>query len=268
MGGSTGAGIAVIGLGAIGKAVAGHLENGGAVVSCFDPLGVPDHLQRAGSASPAASGADFVFICVPDGDAMRDVVNEMGPSVEGSLVIDMTTTAAHDKSWAAAAVQAAGGDFIEALIFGSKDEADAADLLLAVGGSNEAIDRAEPWLALISRQRFPAGPVGCATALKLAGTVLSAGMVQLLSESIGLASALGADPAQLMEIVHVAGFRSPIYDHKGRLMLAGDFTPRGRLGIALKDVRLIGRAADAAGMSLPVMSAVETAWTAGEDVGL
>ena len=110
--------IAVMGLAQSGKALP-VTSRTAAPSSPVRPARMPDPC-RAGSASSAASGADFVFICVPDGDAMRDVVNEMGPSVEGSLVIDMTTTAAHDKSWAAAAVQAAGGDFIEALISGAR----------------------------------------------------------------------------------------------------------------------------------------------------
>jgi len=73
-----------------------------------------------------------------------------------------------------------------------------------------------------------------------------------LAEGLAFAEAIGIAPAAALEVLTGSMAYSRAMDAKGRKMIEGDFTVQARLSQHLKDVHLMLRAAETAGMSLPL----------------
>ena len=142
----------------------------------------------------------------------------------------------------------AGVDFLDAPFFGSLREAEAGGLWPVVGGDAKVLERARPVLDAFSAQVFHVGPIGSAATVKLAGNLLVITMVEHLSAAIAMIQANDGNPEALIELLGITGFRSPIYQAKGRQMLERDFAPRGSVDTAIKDLGLIVAAAKEAGV--------------------
>ena len=101
----------------------------------------------------------------------------------GTVVIEMSTTAASTKREAAAAAARAGVDFLDAPFFGSLREAEAGGLCRWSAAMRTFLSRARPVLEAFSDRIFYVGPVGAAATVKLAGNLLVLTMVEHLASS-------------------------------------------------------------------------------------
>ncbi|HEX2257023.1 MAG TPA: NAD-binding protein, partial [Afifellaceae bacterium] len=68
-----------------------------------------------------------------------------------------------------------------------------------------------------------------------------------LAEGLVFAERLGLSPARFLEVARRSAAYSQVMDIKGGKMIAGDFTPQGRIAQSLKDFTLILESAAAAG---------------------
>ena len=116
--------IAFIGLGLMGRPMALNLEKAGAhltvntrnpeTLNAFEDLGI----ATAGTPADAVSDADIVIICVANTPALENVLlgedGVIDGMEEGTIVIDMGTTAVDATRRFADAVEDAGGKWIDA----------------------------------------------------------------------------------------------------------------------------------------------------------
>lgn len=257
--------VAVVGTGTMGAPIAVNLARAGLAVAAWNRTPAKaealaaDGVAAAATPAEAVAGADAVGIVVTDDAAVEAVLD--GPDGilaglrPGALVLDLSTTSIPAKQRFADRVRSAGGRPVEAPVFGSRPQAEAGALWPVVGGRPEDVEAARPFLAAIGEEIVHAGPIGAASAVKLAGNLLLFAMMSGLSESVALVEAHGADPEHLLAVVARTGFRSPYYESKGAQMLTGDYAPRFTIANALKDLRLILGAAADGGVELTATAA-------------
>jgi len=150
-----------------------------------------------------------------------------------------------------------GQDFLAAPVFGRPEAAEAARLLVVAAGPPEALDRCRPLLEAMGRKLLVLGPdPAAANVAKLAGNFLIASMLESLGEAFALMRKSGVKPATFLELVG-SFFQSPIYENYGKAIAEQRYEPAGfKLGLGLKDLRLVTAAADEAAAPMPMASLI------------
>src|SRR5512134_2203897 len=152
--------IAFVGLGIMGRPMAGHLIDAGHELHLFSRSGVPEELvakggRRCASAAEAARGAEVVITMVPDTPHVEEALFGASGAAQGlargKLVIDMSSISPLDTKRFAQKVNALGCDYLDAPVSGGEVGAKAATLTIMVGGPAAAFERARPYFALMGK---------------------------------------------------------------------------------------------------------------------
>src|SRR3972149_8131708 len=132
-----------IGLGVMGKTMAGHLIAAGDDVYLHTRSGVPQELTDKGgkacaSAKEVAQRAEVIFIMVPDTpDVQRVLFGESGVAAglsRGKVVVDMSSISPIETKRYAQDVNRLGCDYLDAPVSGGEVGAKGATLPIMVGG--------------------------------------------------------------------------------------------------------------------------------------
>jgi 3-hydroxyisobutyrate dehydrogenase-like beta-hydroxyacid dehydrogenase len=245
--------IAYLGLGAMGSGMVPQLARAGYDVTVWNrtperatPL--RDHgVEVADTVAEAVGGVDLVMMCLSDDDAVEQVVWDEGgvwASVEaGQAVVDMSTVYPDLSRRQYEAFADRGVGFLDAPVFGSVDEAERAGLWIVVGGELEVFTRIRPVLEALSATVHHMGGVGTGTSMKLVGNLLVALQLEALGEALVLATKTELDLHEVLAVMGVADFRSPILTQTGAALVERDFETRFALKHLLKDANLIARLA-------------------------
>jgi len=255
--------VGVIGLGAMGQAVAERLAGQGiaVVATARDPADrqkFTDHPSIATRPNPAEVVTELVttgdkmtvFLCVPPGERVTDAVfGETGvltvlPRDARLLVIDLSAVAPTVAAEMAAALGARGHQFVDAPATGGPVGATTGTLSIMAGGEPEDIDAAMPWLNLLGKVSR-CGPPGAGQVVSVCHQVLVASGIMAVAEVLTLAERSGVDP----EIARTALMEG--YQSTG---MARDGGPQGLESLA-RDVGIAQRLAARAGLASPMVDA-------------
>ncbi|HZX43873.1 MAG TPA: NAD(P)-dependent oxidoreductase, partial [Myxococcaceae bacterium] len=152
--------------------------------------------------------------------------------------------------------RAAGVDFVEAPVTGSKTGAEKGTLLIMAGATPENLARAEPVFRAVGEKWVHCGPVGAGSQVKLAGNALIAAMLQSFGEGMLLATKAGVNPAKVLEVIQASGFRSPYFEFKGNALLRRDFETYFAVDLMHKDLGLFLDSAAAHRVPTPTTAVV------------
>lgn len=255
--------VAFLGLGIMGRPMAANLAKAGHEVTVWNRTPGKDVEGARTVASPAeaAKGAEVVWICVSDTQAVESVLfGENGVEsslVEGMIVVDSSTILPAATLKFAQRVQARGAHYVDAPVTGSKVGAEAGTLIFIMGGESSTIDRLKPLLAAMGKKIFHMGEVGKGHSAKLAMNLQIALIYEGFAEGITLATKLGVDPAVLMPLINASMVHSGVVEYKAPFVLNRDFTPNFPLRLMHKDIRLALAAAKEARTKLPALETVE-----------
>jgi 3-hydroxyisobutyrate dehydrogenase-like beta-hydroxyacid dehydrogenase len=227
--------------------------------------------RRADTLTAAVAGAEFVMYCLSDDAAVREVVLASGGLAgavdTSSIVIDLSTIDPETSAAEAEAFAARGIRFLDAPVFGSKGEAAAGGLWVVVGGDRETFEAARDVLAPISETVHYMGESGNGARMKLVGNLIVAAQLEALGESLSLAKKAGLNLHDVLGVLAVTDFRSPIFDGVGAAVVAGDYSPSFALKLMRKDGRLVKAFAERLGVEVPAtvatVSTIERAVEAG-----
>lgn len=257
--------IAFIGLGTMGRGMVGNLLTAGHDVTVWNRSDAPGveaealGARRAETVSDAVAGAEFVMYCLSDDEAVRQVVLANGGLAEvvdvDSIVIDLSTIDPDTSAEEAEAFANRNVAFLDAPVFGSKGEAASGGLWVVVGGQREVFDRALTVLTPISETVHYMGGSGSGARMKLVGNLIVAAQLEALGESLSLAKKAGLDLNDVLGVLKVTDFRSPIFDGVGAAVVAGDYSPSFALKLMRKDGRLVQAFADRLGVAVPATRA-------------
>lgn len=191
-----GAGVAVVGLGAMGGPVAGHLSAAGLrpMLVDLDPDIATRYARGGGTAVSLGDVGDaqVVLVAVPSDDDVRAVCLEGGLAASlGPGSVLCIASSVRPETCAAIAAAASAADVLDTALTGGVRAAEAGTVNLLVGGSAEALDRArwalEPWTATIHHM----GGLGAGQIAKTCNNMLHWAQICAIHESLELGRRYG-----------------------------------------------------------------------------
>jgi 2-hydroxy-3-oxopropionate reductase len=252
--------IGFIGLGIMGRPMAGHLRRAGHELHLHSRSGVPDELLRAGavacgSGREVAERAEVVITMVPDTPHVEAVLFGEGGVAEGlspgKVVVDMSSIAPVATKEFARRINERGCDYLDAPVSGGEVGAKAASLTIMVGGPQAAFDRVKPLFELMGRNVTLIGGNGDGQTAKVANQIVVALTIEAVAEGLVFASKAGADPARVRRALMGGLATSRILELHGERMIKRSFDPGFRIDLHQKDLNLALQGAKELGVSLP-----------------
>lgn len=260
--------IGFVGLGNMGAPMARHLHEAGAEVVIWNRSDAPAEraveigMRRAASLPDLARAVGDGVICInlTMPDVVEQVVIGSGGLVEGwspdALLIDFGTTgvpmtkklAGHIPHW------------IDAPVSGGQVGAEAGNLTIMCGGSDEDFARALPILKVVGENVTHVGALGAGQVTKLANQLIVAQTIDAVAQALRLAELAGVDSAKVREALMGGFAQSRILELHGDRMVRRDFAPGGRSVLQLKDIRLICELAASVGLDSPTLAICRSQW--------
>jgi L-threonate 2-dehydrogenase len=242
--------VGIIGLGAMGSAMARRLCDDGFVVTGVDVraacVAELERLGGVGAATPAdaARASDVVITSLNNVDVFHEVIGGVQGLVHGvsaqSVVIDTCTLAVADKTQAAERLAQCGVPLLDCTVSGNRNSILDRSLSLYASGDEAAYHKVESVLASISGAHTFLGAFGNASKLKYILNHLVAIHNAATAEALTLADSAGLDLAQVHGLIAASFASSVVLRSRGKMMVDGDYTTsRGTYGIARKDALLI-----------------------------
>ncbi|MFC4607512.1 NAD(P)-dependent oxidoreductase [Streptomyces maoxianensis] len=257
--------VAVLGTGIMGAGMARNLLRSGLPVRAWNRTRakaealVADGAYCAESPADAVTGADVVLTMLTDGPrvlaAMREASGGLSPGTvwaQSATVGDAATAELADFA------RQFGLTFVDAPVLGSKEAAEAGQLLVLAAGQDNARGILAPVFDAVGRRTTwvgDDGSSGAASRLKLVLNSWVGALTHATGEAIALARGLGVDPQALLDGVSGGPLDNGYLRAKSAVILSGDYTPSFSVANALKDARLIVEAGERAGVRLDVARA-------------
>ena len=264
--------IGVIGLGIIGRGVAGNLRRKGFTVYVWNrsPRSVPNFL---GSPAEVADICNHIQIFVSDDDALLQTARQLGEKLTPRHLVLAHSTVAPDSMRAVAEiVERRKARFVEAPFTGSKTAAEKGELVYYVCGNDAALGEARPILEASSKEIVEFGPtVGQASAIKIATNMITAASVQAAAEALALVQASGVPLEKFVEAIRANASHSTTLAMKLPKMLERDFDPHFSVKHMQKDMRIASQIALSHYLDLGVTAAArdqlleQMQWGHGDD---
>jgi 3-hydroxyisobutyrate dehydrogenase-like beta-hydroxyacid dehydrogenase len=215
--------------------------------------------KQAATPAQAVREVDVIMYCFSDDSAVEAVVFGKDGILtgvrEGQIALDMTTLHPSTSRREAAAYAEKGVEFLDAPVFGSKNEAANGGLWIVVGGKKEIYEQVKPILEVLSETTHYMGGTAMGTSMKLVGNLVVAAQLEALGEAMTLATKAGLDPEDVLGVLHVTDFKSPIFDGVGQALINRDFSTHFALKLMWKDANLISRFAQDLNVPIPAAAA-------------
>jgi 3-hydroxyisobutyrate dehydrogenase-like beta-hydroxyacid dehydrogenase len=250
--------VGLIGIGLMGEVYARRLIAAGFSVIGFDidpakSERLEAHGGRAGSIAGIAQHCEPIVLAVFNTDQVEDVVERaLIPAASGKIVLCTSTC---DPDRIAALAGRIGGKlrFLETPVSGTSEQVRAGDGVGLIGGDAAILQAAAGVLDALFPKRFHIGKAGDGGRAKLAVNHILALNRLALAEGLVFAVRLGLDPAAFLKVVRNSAAASQVMDTKGTKMIAGEFSPEGRVRQSLKDAHLMLDQARKARQKLPLL---------------
>ena len=249
-----------IGLGIMGRPMAGHLMAAGHKLYLNTRSGVPQEMVDKGgvackTAHEVAENAEIIFVMVNDTpDVEKVLFGENGAASalkSGKIIVDMSSISPLTTKEFAKRVEALGCFYVDAPVSGGEVGAKAATLTIMVGARDEIFERVKPLFQLMGKTITLIGGNGDGQTAKVANQIIVALNIEAVAEALLFASKAGADPAKVRQAL-MGGFASSrVVEVHGERMIKRTFDPGFRIELHQKDLNLALGTARAMGVSLP-----------------
>lgn len=265
--------VAYLGLGIMGRAMASNLVKAGHEVTVWNRSAGKDVPGARTAASPAdaARGAEVVWMCVSDTQAVEGLL--FGPQgveeslAPGMIVVDSSTISPTSTRKFAERVTARGAQYVDAPMTGSKAGAEAGTLIFIVGGDDAALEALKPLFAAMGKKIFRMGETGKGQATKLVMNLQIALIYEGFAEALTLATKLGVSAESLIPLINASMVNSGVVEYKAPFVLKRDFSPNFPLRLMHKDLRLVLDAAREVRVKLPGVETVEEIYEMASEEG-
>ncbi len=258
--------VAFLGLGKMGRLMAGHLISAGHELVVWNRSDGPadalvqDGAIKAASPAQAAEGVEIVFSMLFGPDSVRAVLLD-GPDAavngaeRGTLFVDASTIGPEHAREIGTALADGGMRFVDAPVAGSTPVAAKGELGVLCGGDDADIAFARPLLETwgAPEKVLGLGPVGAGQAAKLVINASLGVTITGIGECLRLADALGVGEAQALDVLALGPFGWMLAG-KRPMIVADDFSAvTFAVDAMTKDLNLALDAAGGAG-SIPVIA--------------
>lgn len=211
--------------------------------------------------SPAAlaTQCDVMILCVTDTSAVESVV--FGPEglaaggSAGKVVVDHSSISPDATIDIAARLKAqAGMEWVDAPVSGGAPGVANKTLVVMAGASQSVFDDVYPIVMNYAGRMTRMGPVGAGQSTKLINQALVGAGFAVLAEATRLAMDAGIDANKIPAALAGGRADSSLLQEYMPHMANGDFSPRGRIDIVLKDLLMVADLATATGTPTPMLS--------------
>ena len=255
--------VGVIGLGAMGTPMAGHLSSAGLLavvwnrtVSKAEALAMETGAQAASGPGQLAAACNVILTCVSADQDLLDVVGQLLADIApGTVLVDTSTVSPATAKQVAASLQEVGAGFVDAPVSGGVEGAKKGTLSVMAGGDSANISRIMPVLEAISGTVTHMGPVGSGQATKAVNQVMIAGIAEAVCEALALGEKLNLPSERLLSIVGAGAASSWFLEHRGKTMLENSFDVGFKLSLLLKDLLICQDLARELDISMPTTEA-------------
>lgn len=268
--------IGFIGLGIMGRPMAGHLLTGGHTLYVRDISPPPQALVDQGAiacatAADVASQADIIITMVPDTPNVEQALFGADGVAEGltagKIVVDMSSISPIATKDFAKRINDLGCDYLDAPVSGGDVGAKAASLTIMVGGPEGAFEKVKPIFDLMGKNITFVGGNGDGQTTKVANQIIVALTIEAVGEALLFASKAGADPARVRQALMGGFANSRILEVHGERMVKRNFEPGFRIALHQKDLNLALQGARSLGLSLPNTAACQELFNAAVAAG-
>jgi 3-hydroxyisobutyrate dehydrogenase-like beta-hydroxyacid dehydrogenase len=259
-----------VGLGHMGKWMAGNLQKAGfeLMVYDLDPLAIKGLVDQGAKAARdlahLAGQVDQVFLSLPNTSIVEEVLfgreGLIHGAREGLIVIDCGTTNYMPTLDFAKRLRGHGVLFADAPVSGMEARARDATLTIMFGGDLDLLERTGPALRAMGNEIVPMGDVGCGQLSKLVNQLLFNVSAAAIAEVFPMAVKLGLDPEKVLQVVVGGTGRSFAAEFFGQRILDGRFEEGYPLSDAYKDMISAAEVSAHAQIPLPLVQAAITTY--------
>jgi len=263
--------IAFIGLGTMGKPMAGHLQKAGyslrvwarrpeAYKSDLKPL-IDGGAIACGSPKEAARGADVVITMVTSTEDVAKVLLDGADAAidgmaDGVICIDHSTIDPAGAREIAERLRGKGIGFVDAPVSGGVWGAQDGTLAIMVGGDEKHTAIAVPIVETYAKAVTVIGGVGDGQVAKLCNQIAQVINIQGVAEALHFANSNGADAAKVLTAISGGMGGSQMMNLMGPKMVERDFEAGIQARLHAKDLFIVRDAAEKSGVTLPVVQQV------------
>ncbi|MEL6168622.1 MAG: NAD(P)-dependent oxidoreductase [Pseudomonadota bacterium] len=225
--------IGFIGLGLMGSAMVGRLQDKGhdlTVLGNRNRTGVDAALARgateAGTAKEVAEASDIVMLCMGTSDQvesrMRGADGVIAGLKPGTTVIDFGTSLPGSTRALGEEVAAAGATMLDAPIGRTPLHAKDGLLNLMCAGDKGAFDAVRPVLDELGENVFHLGPLGTGHTIKLINNFFAMTTASGMSEAFAMADKAGVDRQALYDVMAAGPLKSGMMGFVKAYAIDGD----------------------------------------------
>lgn len=252
-----------IGLGVMGRPMAGHLQRAGHELHVWARRrSSAEGLEAVWCESPAELGrrCDVVFTIVtssPDVDTVTlgpaGLIEGMAP---GSVLVDCSTIAPDVARRIAGRLKERGVHLIDAPVSGGVRGAVEASLAIMAGGEAAVLERVMPLLECLGERIVHVGTNGAGQVAKACNQMIMVAAIEAVAEAMRLADAGGVDRAQVKKALAGGSAGSRVLEVMGERMVKSDYAAGIEARLHHKDFGLVLAAARQCGVPAPLAAVI------------
>jgi 2-hydroxy-3-oxopropionate reductase len=264
--------IGFIGVGIMGRPMAGHLLEAGYPLVVHDLNREPVQELVAAGAEEAfspreiAERSQVIISMLPDSPDVEIVA--LGPDglIEGvsagDIYVDMSTIAPSVAVKVAKAMAERGVRCLDAPVSGGDVGAINATLSIMAGGDEDLFNEVLPIFQVMGKTITLCGPSGAGQTVKACNQIQVALNIVGMAEALVLGAKAGVDPAIIVQVLSGGYAQSRVMDVRGPRIIHGDFEPGFKGAFHFKDLNIIMQTGNDYGVPLPVTSLVHELFAA------
>ncbi|CAE6747982.1 NAD(P)-dependent oxidoreductase [Paraburkholderia sp. SEWSISQ10-3 4] len=266
-----------IGLGVMGQPMALNLARAGTPLVVWNRT--PDRCaalrdagaQIADSAADVFRQAHIVILMMATDTALDAVLGrhtaDFATNVAQHIIVHMGTTSADYSRGLETDIRAAGGQYVEAPVSGSRKPAEAGQLVAMLAGELAAVEEVRPLLKPMCHETVICGAVPAGILMKLSINTFLIPMVTALAEAAHLARSYGLDMKQFQAVLDAGPMASNVSRVKVDKLVNEDFTVQASIVDVLKNNRLAAEAARHANLASPLLDVCFDLYTETVELG-
>ncbi|HUP31072.1 MAG TPA: L-threonate dehydrogenase [Usitatibacter sp.] len=257
--------VGLIGLGAMGRGMAGSLRRAGHEVHACDVRADAAAAFAAEGGKACANPAQVARACevivsvVVNAEQTEQVLfGEHGAAAamkKGSAFVMCSTV---DPKWSVALearLEAMGMLYLDAPISGGAAKAAKGEITMMTAGRPEAYAKCGSALESMAAKVYRLGDrAGPGSTVKIVNQLLAGVHVAAAAEAMALGIRAGVKPADLYEVITHSAGNSWMFENRMAHVLAGDYTPLSAVDIFVKDLGIVLDTARASKFPLPLAS--------------
>ncbi len=235
-----------IGLGHLGKAIAGRLLDCGHTLTVWNRTpSKAEGLKAEVAHSPlmVAEKTGIIFVCMFDSSAVHAILTQEGgllsTDLAGKVVVDLSTNHFKEVQLFHALCAKNGGIYLEAPVLGSVVPASQGALTVLVSGKEAGYEKARPVLENIGKNIFYLKDPTLATKMKLINNLTLGSFMTTIAEALSLGETIGLGKEEILDILSVGGGNSLVLNAKRNKLLQEDFSTHFSSALIYKDLHCL-----------------------------